>query len=221
MMRFTGPGMPSGWGPLRRGPSRPVIRNVRSAKSLRRWEERCNELESQLTELSTEHEHIASKNDEYRNKIDEYETQLSRLQSEILRSHSDAQRNRKLAVEKEEQAAEKARVEVASRIMSVADDFANALEVAEEQEMDSKWFDGFKAMAEKVDSCLVTAGYRRFESLGEEMDPSRHEALATMPAPEDMDGKVIQVVESGYEDMKTSKVVRVAKVLVGRSDGDA
>ena len=42
-----------------------------------------------------------------------------------------------------------------------------------------------------------------------------------MPTSEDQDGKVIQVIEAGYEDVKTSKVVRVAKVLVGRSADDA
>ncbi len=221
MMRLGDLGMPNGWGPRRRGSARSMMRNARSVKSQRRLEERCNELASQLTEYCANMQQIESENDEYRKKIDEYESKLSRLQSEILRSHSDAQRNRKLATEKEEQAAERARVEVANRVMSVADDFTNALEVAQEQEMDAKWFDGFKAMAEKVESCLETVGYRRFESLGEDMDPSRHEALATMPTSEDQDGKVIQVIEAGYEDVKTSKVVRVAKVLVGRSADDA
>ena len=53
------------------------------------------------------------------------------------------------------------------------------------------------------------------------MDPSRHEALATMPTSDEDAGKVIQVIEAGYEDAATSKVVRVAKVLVGRQSGDA
>lgn len=218
-MRLVGPGIPYGWGPRRRASARALMRNARSVKNQRRLEAECDELKCQLAESRANLEQNEAESYEYRKKIDEYESQLSRLQSELRRSHSDAQRNRMSAAEKEEQAAERARIEVANRVMSVADDFANALEVAEGQGMDPKWFDGFKAMAEKVESCLVSVGYRRFESLGEDMDPSRHEALATMPTSEDQDGKVIQVVEAGYEDLKTSKVVRVAKVLVGRSSG--
>lgn len=223
MMMPHGSGMRGGWGPRPRisGPGRVILRNARASRTQRRLKEKCNDLTTQLAIAQSQIEQIESKNDEKRRKIDEYETHLSRLQSEILRAHNDAQRNRQLATEKEHRAAERARIGMAERIMSVADDFANALEVAQEQKMDPKWFDGFKAMADKVENCLVSAGYQRFESLGEDMDPSRHEALATMPTSDDQDGKVIQVIEAGYEDTKTSQVVRVAKVLVGRSTGDA
>ena len=112
-------------------------------------------------------------------------------------------------------------MDVAKRIMTVADEFSTAIELAQEQNIDSQWFVGFKAMAEKIDKGLEEVGYRRFESLGEEMDPTRHEALATMPTSDDLVGKIVQVVEAGYEDTKTSKIVRVAKVLVGRPIDDA
>ena len=212
--------MRGGWGPRMNRPARIILRNARASRAQRRLEEKCNDLTSQLETARSQIEQIKSENDEKRRKIGESASHLSRLQSEILRAHNDAQRNRKLAAENEHRAAERARTEMASRIMSVADDFANALEVAHEQDMDPKWFDGFKVMSDKVENCLVSAGYQRFESLGEDMDPSRHEALATMPTSDDQDGKVIQVIEAGYEDTKTSQVVRVAKVLVGRSTRD-
>ena len=221
MMPLVSRGMYDGWGPRRRTTARTSTRNVRSARSQRALEARCSELTSELAESRALIQRIESENDENRKKIDKYESQFRHLQSEILRAHGDVQRNKQLAAEKENQAADRAKVEVASRIMTVADDFANALEVAQEQGMDPKWFDGFKAMAEKVDNCLVSVGYRRFESLGEEMDPSRHEALATMPTSNDQVGRVIQVIEAGYEDTETLKVIRVAKVLVGRPFDDA
>ncbi|MXZ03028.1 MAG: nucleotide exchange factor GrpE, partial [Chloroflexi bacterium] len=102
-----------------------------------------------------------------------------------------------------------------------ADDFSNALETAEDQNMDPKWFNGFKAMAEKIEKGLTDAGFRRFESIGHDMDPARHEALATMPTSDDQAGKVVQEIEAGYEDIETSRVVRVAKVLVGRRSDDS
>ena len=149
------------------------------------------------------------------------ESQIKRLQSDLVRAYDDVQRAKRVSAEREASAAEQARLIVAARIMTVADDFSNALETAEEQNMDPNWFDGFKAMAEKIEKGLTDAGFRRFESIGHDMDPVRHEALATMPTSDDQVGKVVQEIEAGYEDIETSRVVRVAKVLVGRRSDES
>ena len=220
MMPLHGSGRFRAWVPRTRRASGLVSANVRLARSRRRLQQRCDELQSQLDDQNARIRHIEIERDELRNSKGEYENRLRRAQSDLLRAHGDAQRAKRLNADKEKRAIEKARIDVASRIMTVADDFASAIEVAEEQEMDPKWFDGFKAMAEKVDNCLNSVGYRRFESLGDEMDPSRHEALATMPTSDDMVGKIVQVIEAGYEDAETSEVVRVAKVLVGAASNE-
>ena len=221
MILLNGSEMYERWGPRTRKTARSVLRNVRASRMQRRLNAKCNELQSQLDDAHAELKQIESERDEIRQIVAEYELQLRHLRSEIQRAHSDAQRSKRSAAQDEMEAASKAKLEVAKRIMTVADDFTSAIEVAEDQKMDPRWFDGFKAMAEKIDNCLVSEGYRRFESLGEDMDPSRHEALATMPTSDEDSGKVIQVIEAGYEDAATSKVVRVAKVLVGRQSGDA
>lgn len=220
-MRFYGSKFNDRWGRRTWRPSRAVLRNGRSTKAQRELIDKCNELQLNLNETRAIMVQIEAERNDIRNKSEELESQMSRLQSELLRAHSDIQRNRRQVAEKERQAADKARIELAKRVMTVADEFMTAIEIAEDQGMDPKWFDGFKAMAEKIDNCLLSAGYRRFESIGEEMDPTRHEALATMPTSDDGVGKIIQVVEAGYEDAETSQVVRVAKVLVGRAATDS
>ena len=214
-MAGIGSGNNRGWVPRTRRPVATLVRNARLAKSRRRLKERCDELESQLDEYRAQIRQIEVESDGIRRLNDDFETRLRRAQSDLLRAHSDAQRAKRLNADREKRAAEDAQIKAATRIMTLADDFTNAIEVADDQEMDPKWFDGFKAMAEKVDNCLMALGYRRFESVGEDMDPSRHEALATMPSSDESVGKVVQVIEAGYEDLETSKVVRVAKVLVG------
>ena len=221
MILLNGSQMYDGWGPRSRKTARNALRNVRASKLQRRLNARCNELQSELDDARTELLQIKSERDEIRQTIVENELQLRHVRSELQRAHSDAQRSKRSAAQNEKQAAEKAKLEVAKRIMTVADDFSSAIEVAEDQNMDPQWFNGFKAMAEKIDNCLAAEGYRRFESLGEDMDPAKHEALATMPTPDEDVGKVIQVIEAGYEDAKTSNVVRVAKVLVGRASDNA
>ena len=216
MMWLDRPGSGGRWGRRMWRPARSLARSGRSIRSQRRLIEQCNELHSQLDGACAQIEQYELERDENRKQYDALESMARRLQSDLRRAYDDAQRNKRILEERQNQAAERARIDAAKRIMTVADEFSTAIELAEEQEMDPKWFEGFKAMAEKIDKGMADTGYRRFESLGKEMDPTKHEALATMPTSDDLVGKVIQVIEAGYEETKTSKVVRVAKVLVGR-----
>ena len=220
-MRFQESKFNNRWGRRTWRGSRSILRNGRSSKTQRELARKCSELRINLDETRNALHLAESERDDIRIKSEELESQVSHLRSELRRAHSDVQRNKRQVAEKEKQATDKARIEVARRVMTVADEFKKAIEMAEEQSMDQKWFDGFKAMAEKIDNCLLAAGYRRFESIGEDMDPSRHEALATKPTPDESVGKVIQVVAAGYEDAETSQVVRVAKVLVGRRESES
>ena len=215
-MRNGQPKIGGRWGRKTWRPGRTVYEGNRSARTKSKYFDKCNELRSQLDTARAQMEQLQLELDEKRNRIETLESVSRRLQSDLRRTYDDVQRNKRMLEERQNQAAERASINVAKRIMTVADEFSTAIELGQEQDMDPKWFAGFKAMAEKVDKGLEDAGYRRFESLGEEMDPTRHEALATMPTSDDLVGKIVQVVEAGYEDTKTSKIVRVAKVLVGR-----
>lgn len=202
-------------------PARALIGSGRSRRAVRQLIIECNELRTELNGASAKLEQYEVKRDETRRNTAGLELQIKRLQSDLVRAYDDAQRVKRASAQREASAADQARLVVATPIMTVADDFSNALETAEEQNMDPKWFDGFKAMAEKIEKGLADAGFRRFESVGKDMDPARHEALATMPTSDDQVGKVVQEIEAGYEDIETSRVVRVAKVLVGRRSDDS
>ena len=220
-MRIVRPRMSGRWGRRTWRAGRSRSRMSKSTGSQRQYIEQCNELQSQLDASRAQIEQFEIELDENRKRNTALESATRRLQSDLRRTYDDAQRNKRMLDERQKQAAEQARINVAKRIMTVADEFSTAIELAQEQNIDSQWFVGFKAMAEKIDKGLEEAGYRRFESLGEEMDPTKHEALATMPTSDDLVGKIVQVVEAGYEDTKTSKIVRVAKVLVGRPNDDS
>ena len=213
--------MDARWGGRMWRPARAIARRGRAIKTQRQLMEKCNDLQSQLAETRAQIEQYEMQLDENRKQYHDLESMARRMQSDLRSAYSDAKRNKEILEDRANQAAERARIDVAKRIMVVADEFSTAIELAETQDMDPKWFDGFKAMSDKIDKGLNDAGYRRFESLGEQMDPTRHEALATMPTSDAMVGKVIQVIEAGYEDTETSEVVRVAKVLVGRANDEA
>lgn len=220
-MRADGSSLDGRWVRRTSRPARALIGGRRSRSAVRQLIIECNELRTELTEASAKLEQHEVEHDETRRTTEGLESQIKRLQSDLVRAYDDAQRAKRTSAQREASAAEQARLVVATHIMTVADDFSNALETAEEQNMDTKWFDGFKAMAEKIEKGLADAGFRRFESVGKDMDPARHEALATMPTSDDQVGKVVQEIEAGYEDIETSRVVRVARVLVGRRSDDS
>jgi molecular chaperone GrpE len=61
-------------------------------------------------------------------------------------------------------------------------------------------------------------GVRRSESLGEVFDPSRHEAVSTVPAAAEDDGKVVGVIKEAY--MLGDEVLRPATVAVARAQSE-
>ena len=67
---------------------------------------------------------------------------------------------------------------------------------------------------DKLGSYLKGKGLERIEAKGLDFDTELHEAVTTFPAPsEEMKGKVIDVVQTGYT--LGGKVLRYAKVVVG------
>ena len=67
---------------------------------------------------------------------------------------------------------------------------------------------------DKLTVYLKGKGLERIEAKGKDFDTELHEAVTTFPAPsEDLKGKVIDVVQTGYT--LGGKVLRYAKVVVG------
>ena len=61
---------------------------------------------------------------------------------------------------------------------------------------------------------MKSKGLEEIEAKGKEFDVDFHDAVTKFPAPsEDMKGKVIDVIQTGY--LLNGKVLRYAKVVVG------
>lgn len=74
--------------------------------------------------------------------------------------------------------------------------------------------EGVMLVFNKLRNVMQQRGVRKMEAVNEEFNPDMHEAVTEIPAPnEEMKGKVIDVVESGY--YLNDKLIRYAKVVVG------
>ena len=83
-----------------------------------------------------------------------------------------------------------------------------------EKSSDEAAKEGTSLIYTKLMDYLKTRGLAKIEAKGEDFNTDFHEAVTQFPAPsEDMKGKVIDVVQTGY--MLNGKILRYAKVVVG------
>ncbi|DAC44170.1 MAG TPA: nucleotide exchange factor GrpE [Candidatus Thalassarchaeaceae archaeon] len=94
-------------------------------------------------------------------------------------------------------------------------DVLRSLELAIESSKDSadSTLEGVRLTAESMRSALSSEGIVEIAIEDGVFDPSRMEAIAAIPAPDDVDsGSVLQIIETGY--MIHDRVLRPAKVVV-------
>ncbi|MBQ6244681.1 MAG: nucleotide exchange factor GrpE [Bacteroidales bacterium] len=98
-------------------------------------------------------------------------------------------------------------------LLPVLDDCERALEMLSKSS-DEAAKEGTTLIYNKLMDYLKTQGLARIEAKGEVFNTDFHEAVTQFPAPsEDLKGKVIDVVQTGYT--LGGKVLRYAKVVVG------
>lgn len=97
-------------------------------------------------------------------------------------------------------------------ILPVLDDFERAF--ADKAEDAEAVREGFALIVKKLEKTLEGLGVKRIETEGKDFDVDYHEAIAMVPGMDNMKGKVIDCVQTGY--MLNDKVIRHAKVAVGQ-----
>jgi len=98
-------------------------------------------------------------------------------------------------------------------LLPTIDNFQRAIAHLPEDIEDHDWVKGIAATEQELMKNLQAMGLKRFECIGEDVDPAKHEILQQAPGEE---GKVVQVIEDGYE--LHGKIVRPAKVMVGNGE---
>ena len=75
--------------------------------------------------------------------------------------------------------------------------------------------EGIQLVFNKLRSTMQSKGVKVMESIHQDFDVEKHEAITEIPAPtEDLKGKVIDDVIKGY--YLNDKIIRFAKVVVGK-----
>jgi len=101
-------------------------------------------------------------------------------------------------------------------IVPIIDDFERAIKSAEDSQDFTAFHDGIVLIEHQFTGMLERKwGLKRFESVGEEFDPSKHEAVTTEEVPAQETSVVLEDYQKGY--LLHEKILRSAKVKVSVS----
>lgn len=101
---------------------------------------------------------------------------------------------------------------VLTGLLPVLDDFERGLAACSANEADEAIYKGMELIYNKFVKYLESNGMKAMDTNGADFNADFHEAIATVPAP-DQKGKIIDTTLKGYTI--NDKVLRHAKVVVG------
>lgn len=130
---------------------------------------------------------------------------LQRLQADFDNYRKRMLRERAAVVE---QATEDLMVE----LLPVLDNFDIALRHAAEEPAGAALTEGFRLVADQLETVLRKFGLRQIETAGLPFDPHRHEAVAHLPAPGHSEGMIVEETRRGFS--LGGKLLRAAHVVV-------
>ncbi len=147
-------------------------------------------------------------------KTEEYVQKLTELQEKYLRLSAEFDNYRKRTLREKTELLKSASEDVLVKILPVMDDFERALgSIGNTTDIEALRA-GIHLIYSKFKDFLAQQGVREMDSLNDEFDTDRHEAVTKIPVQEDAKkGKVVDVIEKGY--LLNEKVVRYAKVIIG------
>jgi len=155
-----------------------------------------------------------SATEKLKSEIEELNIQLAESKDKYLRLFAEFDNFKKRSMKERLDTLKTASQETLSALLPVLDDFDRAKKSADDDASTEQFSEGVTMVYNKIYNVVGSKGLKKMETTGEEFDPELHEAITKIPAPsEDMKGKVIDTIESGYT--LNDKIIRHAKVVVG------
>jgi molecular chaperone GrpE len=152
---------------------------------------------------------VPSETDKLRAELDEVKDKYVRLVAEF-------ENFRKRTAKERIEMVQTAGKDVIQALLPVLDDNERAMKTIETATDVAAVKEGMSLVMTKLSNILTHKGLKQMENtVGSEFNAELHEAITEIPAPtEDMQGKVIDVLEPGY--YLNDKLIRYAKVVVGK-----
>ena len=99
-------------------------------------------------------------------------------------------------------------------LLPVIDDLERSLAHKDEANNTESLAEGLELIYKKMFSILEKEGLKALESVGQEFDPDKHDALMQMESKDHESGQVVDEHQKGY--MLNEKVIRHSQVIVAK-----
>ena len=154
-----------------------------------------------------EHDHLA-----------DLERQLEEAKSKALYAAAETQNVRRRLEAELKQATSYASAGFARDMLAIKDHLERALAAVSDELRDDKlasqFLAGIEATAREIDSVFAKHGISRIKSIGEKLDPHRHQAMVELPSNEAEPGTIVEEMQAGY--MMKDRLLRPALVGVAK-----
>lgn len=146
--------------------------------------------------------------------LEEVQAKYDQLNDTYLRTLAEYDNYRKRTLKEKAELIKSGGESVLINVLNVVDDLDRGVKAAAEATDVTAVKEGMELINNKFQSFLKQQGITAIETEGASFDTDHHEAIATIPAPdESLKGKVLDCVQKGY--CLHDKVIRFAKVVVG------
>jgi molecular chaperone GrpE len=147
------------------------------------------------------------------------EAELAEAKQSILYAQAETQNVRRRLEKDAQDARAYAATGFARDILSVADNLSRALDAIPAQLRDDEKFKGLvvglEATGRELDAVFQRNGITRIVSVGEPLDPNRHQAMIEIPSADAAPGTIVQEMQAGY--MIKDRLLRPAMVGVAKA----
>jgi molecular chaperone GrpE len=171
-------------------------------------------LEARIEGLNEQLEEAREATEAAEKKAEEADKKAADAKADYLRLMAEFDTFRRRTAEEKLALVSSASADTIKGLLPILDDCEIALASLEKSTDSEAAKEGTQMIFNKLTAYLKGKGLERIEAKGADFDTELHEAVTTFPAPsEDLKGKVIDVVQTGYT--LGDKVLRYAKVVVG------
>jgi len=154
-----------------------------------------------------EHDHIA-----------DLERQLEEAKQQVLYAAAENQNIRRRLEAELKQATSYAASQFARDMLAIKDHLERALVAVTDElrgdKVASQFLTGIEATARELESAFTKNGVERIKSVGEKLDPNRHQAMMEIPTDQAEPGTIIEEMQAGY--MLKDRLLRPALVGVAK-----
>ena len=151
-------------------------------------------------------------------RVIELEKQLEDAQSKALYAAAETQNVRRRLEQELQQATSYAASGFARDMLAIKDHLDRALAaVGDDLRADktaSQFLAGIESTARELESVLSRNGVARVKSVGEALDPHRHQAMLEIPTADAEPGTIVEEMQPGY--MMKDRLLRPALVAVAK-----